>query len=54
MDIYRTICYKVEDLFVKTISRKKDQAVVKGKVNNFRSEKEKPLRHKRSKKEEIY
>ena len=54
MGIYRTICYKVEDLFVKAISRKQDQAAVKVKVNNFRSEKEKPLRHKKAKKEEIY
>ena len=41
MGIYRTICYKVEDLFVKAISRKQDQATVKVKVNNFRSKKEK-------------
>ena len=41
MGIYRTVCYKVENLFVKILSRKQDQAAVEVKVNNFRSKKEK-------------
>lgn len=40
MAIYRTICYKVEDLFIKVIARKQDASIVKEKVSTYRFEKE--------------
>ncbi|MCQ6277058.1 hypothetical protein JMM81_19460 [Bacillus sp. V3B] len=43
MGIYQNVCHKVEDLFVKTLSRKQDQETVKAKVKKYRSEKEKRL-----------
>ncbi|OBW57043.1 hypothetical protein A9986_09870 [Solibacillus silvestris] len=38
MSIYRTMCYKVEDVIVKVLSKKLDQATVKEKVNSYRIE----------------
>lgn len=40
MGFYRTICYKVENLFVKMLSKKQDSTLVKEKVNHYRLEKE--------------
>jgi hypothetical protein len=40
MGIYRKCCYKVEDLFVKFLSKKQDSDSVKEKVNYYRLEKE--------------
>jgi hypothetical protein len=40
MTIYRTICYKVEDVFVKLLSKKQDQDIVKEKVKKYRAENE--------------
>jgi hypothetical protein len=40
MGIYRKFCYKVEDLFVKMLSKKQDPALVKEKINHYRLEKE--------------
>lgn len=40
MGIYRKVCYKVEDLFVKLLSKKQNSASVKEKVNDYRLEKE--------------
>lgn len=34
------MCYKVENLFVKMLSKKQDPALVKEKVNHYRLEKE--------------
>lgn len=39
MRIYRAICYKVEDIFVKMLSKKQNSALIKEKVNRFRIEK---------------
>ena len=40
MRFYQKICYKVEDLFVKVLSRKDDKTIIQGKVNNYRNNKE--------------
>lgn len=40
MRFYQKICYKVEDLFVKALSRKDDKTMIQGKVNNYRNNKE--------------
>lgn len=40
MGFYQIICYKVEDFFVKIISKKQDTEIVKEKVNNFRIKRE--------------
>ena len=40
MKFYQKICYKVEDLFVKALSRKDDKTMIQGKVNNYRNNKE--------------
>lgn len=40
MGIYQIISYKVEDLFVKMLSKNQDPLVIKEKVNNYRIEKE--------------
>ncbi|MGQ4668010.1 cell envelope integrity protein TolA [Metabacillus halosaccharovorans] len=38
MGVYRSICYKVEDAFVKLIAKKKDPEQVKEKVEKYRVE----------------
>lgn len=40
MGIYRKVCYKVEDLFVKMLTKKQEAALVKEKVSQYRLEKE--------------
>jgi hypothetical protein len=40
MGIYRTICYKVEDIFVKILSKGKDPEMIRQKVEAYRKEKE--------------
>ncbi|MFZ3591742.1 hypothetical protein ACOI1C_21620 [Bacillus sp. DJP31] len=40
MGIYRTVCHKVEDLFVKALSKNQDPLVVKEKVTQYRIEKD--------------
>lgn len=50
MGIYRTVCHKVEDLFVKVLSKKQDLEGVKIKVNHYRSEKEKLLQQRKMEK----
>src|SRR4051812_18119912 len=40
MGFYKTICYSVEDSFIKMMTRKKDPALVREKVLTYRSEKE--------------
>ncbi|MBV6682580.1 hypothetical protein KV679_02625 [Bacillus sp. JRC01] len=37
MGVYKSICYKVEDLFVKTLTKKQDESVVREKVVNYRA-----------------
>lgn len=49
MGVYKTVCYKVEDIFVKLITKNEDQEEVKQKVLSFRQEKE--LEKARKKKE---
>ncbi|MET3696664.1 PH (Pleckstrin Homology) domain-containing protein [Bacillus oleivorans] len=46
MGIYKTLCYKVEDLMVKLITKKEDPLIVKEKVTKYRFEKEQ-LSHQR-------
>jgi hypothetical protein len=40
MGIYRTICYKVEDVFVKMITKQQEPSIVREKVAVYRSERE--------------
>ncbi|CAG9620326.1 hypothetical protein [Sutcliffiella rhizosphaerae] len=40
MGIYKTVCYKVEDVFVKLLSKKQDSELVKEKVSTYRTTKE--------------
>ena len=40
MGIYQVLCHKVEDLFVKALSKKQDPIAIKEKVQHYRSEKE--------------
>lgn len=40
MGLYQKICYSVEDLFVKLLTRKQDKQEVLEKVNKYRNEKE--------------
>lgn len=40
MGIYRTVCHKVEDVFVKVLSKKQDPDVIKERVTKYRTEKE--------------
>ncbi|MGM7703459.1 hypothetical protein ACSVDE_17135 [Pseudalkalibacillus sp. Hm43] len=40
MGIYQKVCYKVEDTFVKMLTKKSDQNVIKEKVETYRAEKE--------------
>jgi hypothetical protein len=40
MGLYQSACYKVEDLLVKIITKKQDQAIVREKVSSYRSQKE--------------
>jgi len=42
MGVYKNICYKVEDLFVKTLTKKQDESVVREKVANYRVNKNQP------------
>ncbi|MGE8078317.1 hypothetical protein [Peribacillus loiseleuriae] len=49
MGLYRSICYSVEDAFVKMMTRKKDPAMVREKVMTYRSEKENKKHVKKSK-----
>lgn len=37
--VYRTVCYKVEDVFVKVLSKKKDEIEVREKVEEYRIKK---------------
>jgi hypothetical protein len=47
MGIYRTISYKVEDLFIKMLLKKQDPALVKQKVEKYRAEQEKSRRQRK-------
>lgn len=49
MGIYQKICYKTEDLFVKLLTKKQDDVLVKEKVQTYRSNKEAAKEHKRIK-----
>ncbi|MDQ0974831.1 hypothetical protein F4694_005370 [Bacillus niacini] len=40
MGIYRTISYKVEDLFIKMLSKKQDAEMIKEKVATYRTRNE--------------
>jgi hypothetical protein len=40
MGIYRTISYKVEDVFIKLLSKKQDAEMIKEKVATYRTRKE--------------
>jgi hypothetical protein len=47
MGIYQKVCYKVEDIFVKIIAKKQDSELVKQKVQDYRTEKEKAKNSKK-------
>jgi hypothetical protein len=40
MGIYRTISYKVEDVFIKMLSKKQDTEMIKEKVTTYRARNE--------------
>ena len=40
MGIYRTISYKVEDVFIKMLSKKQDSKMIKEKVATYRTRNE--------------
>lgn len=40
MGIYRTISYKVEDVFIKMLSKKQDSEMIKEKVATYRASSE--------------
>jgi hypothetical protein len=40
MGIYRTISYKVEDVFIKLLSKKQDAEMIKEKVATYRTRNE--------------
>ncbi|MGG4466554.1 hypothetical protein ABER68_00785 [Paenibacillus alvei] len=47
MGIYKTVCYKVDDMFVKVLARKKEREQVLNKVAAYRNNKqEQKLRRK--------
>lgn len=50
MGIYRTMCYKVEDIIVKVLAKKHDQAVIKEKVSSYRIEQGNLLSQKKAEK----
>lgn len=47
MKIYRKVCYKVEDLFVKMMTRKQELEEVQAKVQTFRQQKESVKQNKK-------
>ncbi|MBN8199282.1 PH domain-containing protein [Bacillus sp. NTK034] len=54
MGIYQTVCYKVEDIFIKLLAKKDDPAAVKAKVDQYRTEKERArLQRKEEKAQKI-
>jgi hypothetical protein len=40
MGIYRTLSYKVEDLFIRLLSKKQESEMIKEKVANYRTKSE--------------
>ncbi|MGG3641024.1 hypothetical protein [Bacillus gobiensis] len=40
MGVYRNICYKVEDVFVKMLTKKHNREIILEKVSNYRLGKE--------------
>ena len=50
MGIYQTMCYKVEDVIVKVLAKKLDQAAVKEKVSSYRIEQGNLLTQKKAEK----
>ncbi|WP_173918969.1 hypothetical protein [Halobacillus sp. Marseille-Q1614] len=47
LGIYRTVCYKVEDLFIRMMSRNQNSEEIKQKVIDYRNQKEMDKRRKR-------
>ncbi|WP_157723860.1 hypothetical protein [Domibacillus aminovorans] len=47
MKIYRKICYKVEDLFIKMMTRKQEPEEVQAKVQAFRQQRESVKQNKK-------
>ncbi|MGM0924780.1 MAG: hypothetical protein ACQEWW_26955 [Bacillota bacterium] len=52
MSVYRKLCYGVEDLFVKMLTKKQDSSVTSQKVQEFRTSKERNLAQKKQNKRE--
>ncbi|NQD65790.1 hypothetical protein HP456_07630 [Bacillus haikouensis] len=40
MGVYQKLCFKVEDFFVKTLTKKQDESMVKEKVASYRTKNE--------------
>ncbi|WP_347552932.1 PH domain-containing protein (plasmid) [Pseudalkalibacillus hwajinpoensis] len=49
MGVYRTVCYKVEDVFVRVLSRKQDSETITMKVMDYRGSKEAQKARKKEK-----
>lgn len=52
MGVYRSVCYRVEDVFVKMLSKKKDSNAVQVKVTDYRQTKEAQKAQKKSEKQQ--
>ncbi|PLR75958.1 hypothetical protein CU633_17975 [Bacillus sp. V3-13] len=52
MGIYRTVCHKVEDIFVKVLAKNQDPAMVKERVVQYRAEKEKLSQERKASKQQ--
>lgn len=50
MGIYQTVCHKVEDIFVKVLTKKQDSAIITERVSQYRSQKEKAHQEKKENK----
>jgi Bacterial PH domain len=43
MGVYQKLCYKVEDFFVKTLTKNQDETIIREKVTNYRTKNEDQL-----------
>jgi hypothetical protein len=43
MGVYKKLCYKVEDFFVKTLTKNQDETIIREKVTNYRTKNEERL-----------
>jgi len=50
MNLYRKVCYKVEDAFIKLLTKKQETTAVVEKVSHYRLEREKIRLQRQTKK----